>query len=78
MKQRIQAVVVAMVKFDVFVGNIEFSVTDELLVTIFSEVGRVLDIRMKQEAGRPAGHNCLVIDRSTLLSLYTSCEFKGY
>jgi RNA recognition motif-containing protein len=45
-----------MVKFDVFVGNIEFSVTDELLVTVFSEVGRVLDIRMKQEGGRPAGH----------------------
>ena len=42
-------------KWDVFVGNIEFSVTDELLVTIFSEVGRVIDIRMKQEGGRPAG-----------------------
>ena len=44
-------------KFDVFVGNIEYTVTDELLVTVFSEVGRVVDIRMKTESsGRPAGY----------------------
>ena len=42
-------------KYDVYIGNVEFSVTDELLVTVFSEVGRVLDIRMKQQNGRPAG-----------------------
>ena len=44
-------------KWDVFVGNLEYSVSDELLTTIFSEVGRVVSVRMKTEAaGRPAGY----------------------
>ena len=40
-----------MVKWDCFVGNIDYQVRDEQLRMIFSEVGFVRDIRMKKESG---------------------------
>lgn len=44
-------------KYDCFVGNIEYGVTEEQLVSIFSEVGVVLGVKMKStERGPSAGY----------------------
>ena len=42
---------------DVFVGNIAFGTTDEDIRRIFSEVGRVKNVRMavNSETGKPRG-----------------------
>jgi cleavage stimulation factor subunit 2 len=56
---------------DVFVGNIAFGTTDEDIRRIFSEVGRVLGVRMavNAETGKPRGY-CFVEydDAATALS----------
>lgn len=44
-----------MVKFDCHVGNVEPTVTIELMRSIFTEAGRVVDVRMKNEASRAVG-----------------------
>ena len=43
-------------RFECFVGNLEYSVTEEILTSTFSEAGRVVDVRLKLEGGRPAGY----------------------
>lgn len=40
--------------FDVFVGNLDFNVGEDQLAMVFSEVGKVIAVRMKVENGRPA------------------------
>lgn len=40
-----------MAKYECFVGNVDYGVSDEHLVTIFSEVGKVIDIRLFSDAG---------------------------
>lgn len=44
-------------KHDIFVGNLAFNTTEEQLHTAFSEIGRVLNVRMvtDQETGKPRG-----------------------
>jgi cleavage stimulation factor subunit 2 len=44
-------------KHDIFVGNLAFNTTEEQLHQVFSEVGRVLKVRMvtDQETGKPRG-----------------------
>ena len=52
-----------MVKWDCFVGNVEYTVGDEQLRQIFSEVGRVKDMRMKlDDQGRPSGYGFIEFD----------------
>lgn len=56
---------------DVFVGNVAFGTTDEDIRRIFSEVGRVKNVRMavNSETGKPRGF-CFVEydDAATALS----------
>ncbi|KAL7464816.1 hypothetical protein ACHAXS_005141 [Conticribra weissflogii] len=44
-------------KHDVFVGNLAFSTTEEQLYTAFSEIGRIVKVRMVSdlETGKPRG-----------------------
>ena len=44
-------------KHDVFVGNLAFSTTEEQLYTAFSEIGRIIKVRMVSdlETGKPRG-----------------------
>lgn len=44
-------------KHDIFVGNLAFNTTEEQLHQVFSEVGRVIKVRMvtDQETGKPRG-----------------------
>ena len=44
-------------KHDIFVGNLAFSTTEEQLQTVFSEIGRVIKVRMVSdlETGKPRG-----------------------
>ena len=44
-------------KHDIFVGNLAFNTTEEQLMQAFSEIGRVLNVRMvtDQETGKPRG-----------------------
>ena len=44
-------------KHDIFVGNLAFNTTEEQLHQAFSEIGRVLNVRMvmDNETGRPRG-----------------------
>ena len=44
-------------KHDIFVGNLSFNTTEEQLHTAFSEVGRVINVRMvtDQDTGKPRG-----------------------
>jgi RNA recognition motif-containing protein len=44
-----------MVKLDCYVGNVDTTVTTELMWSIFSEAGHVIDIRMKNEPSRAMG-----------------------
>lgn len=44
-------------KHDIFVGNLAFNTTEEQLHQAFSEIGKVLNVRMvmDNETGRPRG-----------------------
>mmetsp|Transcript_42685 Transcript_42685/g.107745 ORF Transcript_42685/g.107745 Transcript_42685/m.107745 type:complete len:434 (-) Transcript_42685:98-1399(-) len=55
----------------VFVGNIPYNATEEQLIEIFSEVGKVLTFRLLTDpsSGRPRGYGfCEYADRETALS----------
>jgi cleavage stimulation factor subunit 2 len=56
----------ANLKHDVFVGNLSFNTTEEQLHTAFSEVGRVLNVRMvtDQDTGKPRGFAFVEFDQA--------------
>lgn len=56
----------ANLKHDIFVGNLAFNTTEEQLHVAFSEVGRVVNVRMvtDQETGKPRGFAFVEFDEA--------------